>query len=79
MPTQADLDQTASLVEALERRIVARMAGVRDLATLKAAVDEGVGELGHLDVACANGGICAVQVWDEVAPEIWQETRWTRT
>ena len=39
---QADLAETVKAVEALDRRIVAAQADVRDLAALKAAVDDGV-------------------------------------
>ena len=74
MATEADLAQTVKAVEALDRRIVARPADVRDAAALKAVVDEGVAELGHLDIVCANAGICTVQAWDEVAPAVWQDT-----
>jgi SDR family mycofactocin-dependent oxidoreductase len=74
MSSQADLDQTAKAVEALDRRIIARKADVRDAASLKAALDEGVAELGHLDIVCANAGICTVQAWDEVTPQVWGDT-----
>lgn len=74
MSTQADLDQTVKFVEALDRRIVAIKADVRDAAALKAAVDEGVAQLGRLDIVSANAGICTVQSWDEVTPQVWQDT-----
>ena len=61
-------------MEALDRRIIAAQADVRDAAALKAVVDEGVAQLGHLDIVCANAGICTVQAWDEVTPEVWQDT-----
>lgn len=54
--SQADLDETVRQVEALDRRIVARKADVRDFAALKAVVDEGVAELGHVDIVSANAG-----------------------
>jgi len=72
--TQEDLDQTVKAVEALDRRIVATKADVRDLASLKKAVDDGVAQLGKLDIVSANAGICTVQTWDQVTPEIWKET-----
>ena len=53
-----DLAQTVKEVEALDRRIVARKADVRDREQLRAALAEGVAELGHLDVLVANAGIC---------------------
>jgi SDR family mycofactocin-dependent oxidoreductase len=74
MATAADLDETVSAVEALDRRIVASKADVRDAAALKAAVDNGVAELGRLDIVCANAGICTVQSWDEVTAEVWRDT-----
>ncbi|MEV1329301.1 mycofactocin-coupled SDR family oxidoreductase [Micromonospora costi] len=74
MSTEGDLAETAKQVEALDRRIVTAKADVRDAAALKAAVDEGVAQLGKLDIVCANAGICTVQAWDEVTPQIWQDT-----
>jgi SDR family mycofactocin-dependent oxidoreductase len=74
MATQADLDQTVKAVEALDRRVIAAKADVRDAAALKAAVDEGVAQLGKLDIVAANAGICTVQAWDEVTPQVWQDT-----
>ncbi|MFT4082040.1 MAG: mycofactocin-coupled SDR family oxidoreductase [Nocardioides sp.] len=74
MSAPNDLDETVAAVEALDRRIVARKADVRDRDAVKAAIDAGVAELGHLDIVVANAGICTVQAWDEVTPEIWQDT-----
>jgi SDR family mycofactocin-dependent oxidoreductase len=74
MSTEADLAETVKLVEALDRRIIARRADVRDAGALKAIVDEGVAELGKLDIVVANAGICTVQAWDEVTPAVWQDT-----
>ena len=74
LASEADLAQTVKAVEALDRRIIASQADVRDLAALKAAVDDGVAQLGHLDIVSANAGICTVQAWDEVTPEVWQAT-----
>jgi len=74
MGTQAELEQTAKAVEALDRRIVARAADIRDAAALKSVVDDGVAELGRLDIVCANAGICTVQSWDEVTSQVWQDT-----
>ncbi len=74
MSTEADLAETVKAVEALDRRIVATQADVRDAAGLKKAVDDGVAQLGKLDIVCANAGICTVQAWDEVTPQIWQDT-----
>ncbi len=74
MSTQADLAQTVKDVEALDRRIIATQADVRDARALKKAVDDGVSQLGRLDIVVANAGICTVQSWDQVTPQVWQDT-----
>jgi SDR family mycofactocin-dependent oxidoreductase len=74
MASEADLAETVKAVEALDRRIIAAQADVRDAQALKGVVDAGVAELGKLDIVCANAGICTVQAWDEVTPAVWQDT-----
>ncbi len=74
MASAGDLGETVRQVEALGRRIVAGQADVRDGASLKTLLDEGVARLGRLDIVSANAGICSVQPWDQVTPEIWQDT-----
>ena len=72
---EADLAQTVKEVEALDRRIVARRADVRDLAAVRAALDAGVAELGgRLDIVCANAAIISqpVPTW-EIDVERWRE------
>lgn len=58
-PTEADLADTATLVEKSGRRILTAKADVRDLEGLRAAVQHGVAELGPLDIVVANAGISA--------------------
>lgn len=57
MATPEDLEQTVKQVEAEGRRIVARRADVRDPDTLREAFEEGVAELGGVDIVLANAGI----------------------
>jgi SDR family mycofactocin-dependent oxidoreductase len=57
LATLEELDETARLVEALGRRVFARQTDVRQIDSLRSAVDEGVAELGRLDVVCANAGV----------------------
>jgi SDR family mycofactocin-dependent oxidoreductase len=57
--SQDDFDETVRQVEALDRRIVATKADVRDFDELKDAVDRGVAELGHVDIVSANAGVFA--------------------
>jgi SDR family mycofactocin-dependent oxidoreductase len=68
-----DLAETVAQVEALDRRIVARQADVRSLASLTAALDEGVAELGRLDIVCANAGILSSGSLAELSPDAWRE------
>lgn len=55
--TEEDLAETVRQVEALDRRIVATKADVRDFGALKSALDEGVATLGRVDIVSANAGI----------------------
>src|SRR6202789_3539638 len=52
-----DLAQTVKEVEALDRRIIARKGDVRLREQLKAVLDEGVAEFGHVDIVVVNAGI----------------------
>ena len=56
---EQDLAETVKQVEALDRRILATKADVRDFAAVRAAVDAGVTELGRLDIVAANAGVLA--------------------
>jgi SDR family mycofactocin-dependent oxidoreductase len=57
LATPEDLDETVNLVEKTGRRIVAEQGDVRDFERLKAAVANGVAELGRIDFVLANAGI----------------------
>src|SRR6185312_824737 len=57
LATEADLDETAALVEKLDRRIVTAKADVRDVKALGAALQQGIDELGRPDIVIANAGI----------------------
>jgi SDR family mycofactocin-dependent oxidoreductase len=67
-----DLKETARLVEEQGARIVTREADVREPEQLRAALADGVHELGHLDVVVAQAGILtlngrpAMQAWTDV-------------
>jgi (+)-trans-carveol dehydrogenase len=73
LSTPEDLAETVRQVEALDRRIVARQADVRDTASLRAAVDEGVAELGRLDIVSANAGILSSGSLDQLDEKAWRE------
>lgn len=61
MASEEDLAETVRQVEKLGRRIVARVADVRDPVGLRAALQEGVEQLGRLDFVVANAGISTAQ------------------
>jgi SDR family mycofactocin-dependent oxidoreductase len=55
--TPEDLEETARLVRETGRRIVHAIADVRDGEAVKRVVDDGVSQLGRLDVVSAQAGI----------------------
>jgi (+)-trans-carveol dehydrogenase len=73
MSTPEDLAETVKDVEALDRRIVAMQADTRDYAGLKQALDDGVAQLGRLDIVCANAGISSYGQTAELAETTWQD------
>ncbi|QTX05326.1 mycofactocin-coupled SDR family oxidoreductase [Agromyces archimandritae] len=72
--TEADLAETVRQVEALDRRIIAKQADVRDYEGLKAALDEGVAALGRLDIVSANAGIVSgFAPSDQLDEQTWRD------
>jgi SDR family mycofactocin-dependent oxidoreductase len=57
LATEEDLEATAKLVADTGRRIVTRQTDVRDIVGLRTAFDEGVAELGSIDIVIANAGV----------------------
>ncbi|WP_434970916.1 mycofactocin-coupled SDR family oxidoreductase [Microbacterium sp. bgisy207] len=62
LATPEELAETVSQVEALDRRIHAVQADVRDRAALQAAFDDGVALLGGVDIVLANAGIAPMSM-----------------
>lgn len=56
-----DLAETVKMVEALDRRIIARKADVRERDQMRAAVNEGIAELGRLDIVVCNAGVLPIK------------------
>jgi len=72
--TPDDLAETADLIKGLNRRIVTAEVDVRDYDALKAAVDNGVEQLGRLDIICANAGIGnGGQTLDKTSEDDWRD------
>jgi len=75
MSTPEDLEETAAQVKALGRRIVTAQVDVRDFDALKDAVDEGVRQLGRLDIVVANAGLAAAgNEIHKMEKELWQDS-----
>lgn len=70
--TKTDLDETVRAVEAQDRRIVASVVDIRDRAAVVAAVEEGVAQLGRVDVVSANAGIASFAPADEMSEDLWR-------
>ena len=73
-PTPKDLAETARLVENYDRRAVTSIADVRDFDAVKAALEQGVSELGRLDVVVANAGMTTLAPAWEIPLENWDVT-----
>jgi (+)-trans-carveol dehydrogenase len=73
LATSDDLAETVRQVEALDRRIVATEADVRDSAALTRAVDDGVAQLGRLDIVLANAGIASFAPVEDLTDEMWDD------
>jgi SDR family mycofactocin-dependent oxidoreductase len=72
--TPEDLDETVRQVEKTGRRVISGIVDIRDLAALRAIVDDAAGKLGRLDVIVANAGICVPKAWDQVTRQIFDDT-----
>jgi (+)-trans-carveol dehydrogenase len=73
MSADADLEETARLVRAVGQRIVASRTDVRDFDALKQALDDGVAQLGRLDIVAANAGVLSYGPAAELAERSWQD------
>jgi SDR family mycofactocin-dependent oxidoreductase len=69
--TEADLAETARLVEALGRRCVAAPLDVRDGGAVAAFTARVAATLGRLDVLCANAGVISFGAAWELTQEEW--------
>jgi NAD(P)-dependent dehydrogenase (short-subunit alcohol dehydrogenase family) len=72
--TADELAEATARVEALDRRILARKADVRDFKQLSAALAEGVAELGGVDIVLANAGIARSVMATKRIPRCWGAT-----
>jgi SDR family mycofactocin-dependent oxidoreductase len=73
MATEADLAETARLVESLDRRIVTAAADVRDFDRLQSVLESGREELGGIDIVVANAGIASYAAAHEITEAAFDE------
>jgi SDR family mycofactocin-dependent oxidoreductase len=73
MSTPDDMAETVRQIEALDRRIIASQADVRDFDAVKAALDDGVAKLGKLDIVSANAGIFSFGTMEELTDDEWDQ------
>jgi (+)-trans-carveol dehydrogenase len=73
MSTDADLEETARMVKAAGQRIVTSRTDVRDFDALKQALDDGVAQLGRLDIVAANAGVVSYGPAAELTERSWQD------
>jgi (+)-trans-carveol dehydrogenase len=72
--SEEEMAETVALVEKLGRRIIAGKVDVRDRAGMRALLDDGVAQLGRLDIVVASAGISppAVPMW-HMPPEAFDD------
>lgn len=71
MPTSEDLAETAGLVEATGRKVIAREIDIRDLSAQQQVVADGMEQFGRLDIVVANAGVLSWgRIW-EMSEEQW--------
>jgi (+)-trans-carveol dehydrogenase len=73
LSTPEDLEETARLVKELGQNVVTHEVDVRDGEALTAAVNDGVAQLGRLDIVIANAGILSVGASFELSEQAWSE------
>lgn len=73
--TPEDLGETLAAIRTVrsDTRVIARHADVRDPVALRELVDEGVAELGRLDIIVANAAIMSYTPFLEHTPEMFAQ------
>jgi SDR family mycofactocin-dependent oxidoreductase len=74
MASHADLEETERLVKELGRNIVVRVADVRDRDALQRAFDEGVAEVGPVDIILANAGVWSIENDPKLRQQAFQDS-----
>jgi SDR family mycofactocin-dependent oxidoreductase len=70
--TEGDLAETVKLVQRFDRRVLAAVADVRDLAALNATVAQAIDAFGGIDIVIANAGIGSIGPVLDIEEHSWQ-------
>jgi (+)-trans-carveol dehydrogenase len=73
MATPEDLEETKQLVEKLGRRMLISQVDVRDADGLRKAMNDGIDELGRLDIVVANAGIWSHDRTEKMSAPMWND------
>lgn len=73
MSSEADLAETAALVEKAGVEVRTHKVDVRDAAGIEEALAESVGDLGRLDIVSANAGIISYGKTETLSEEAWSD------
>jgi SDR family mycofactocin-dependent oxidoreductase len=73
MGTEAELKETARLVETAGGRCLTVVADIRDSEQVDAIVARTLSDLGGLDILVANAAICAFSPFDEITDSMWDD------
>lgn len=73
MGTQDQLDETAGMVEDLDRRCVAVRADVRDADQMHSTAEQAISEFGKIDILSANAGIFSFGTIAEMSDQMWRD------
>ncbi|MFC9439291.1 mycofactocin-coupled SDR family oxidoreductase [Nocardia sp. NPDC057030] len=73
MSSEADLAETAKLVEETGRRCVPLIADVRSQTEMHAVAQRAIDDFGRIDILVANAGIASNSVIAEMDDEVWQD------
>ncbi|NHU47195.1 mycofactocin-coupled SDR family oxidoreductase [Rhodococcus sp. A14] len=69
--TAEDLDETIGLVEKYGQRAYRLECDVRDPSAVTEGVERAVRDLGRLDIAVLNAGVCEITAAESITPEQW--------
>jgi (+)-trans-carveol dehydrogenase len=73
MATPEDLAETKRLVEERGRRVIVSRVDVRDADGVRRAVEDGIAELGRLDIVVANAGIWSHERTEKMSQAMWHD------